>query len=177
MSVETPTTRTIPLRTGIALMVLAALLVIIAYQCAYQFGAFDGLIRARIKKGEFDEAAKARVQPITQFFYDELAYPWFGTLMLQYPTDLAVYQEIIYKVKPDVIIETGTFHGGLTLYLASLLEMINSKGKVLTVDIDASHWKKTLASLDLEQKQRLLDRITFFDGSSTAPDIVKEIAK
>src|SRR5262249_8698707 len=167
---EAPMTRTMTVRTGIALMSLPVLLLIIAYQLG-----FEPLIRSRINRGDFDHEAKGRIQAISQAHIPEFAVQWYGTWTLQYPTDLVFYKEIIYKIKPDVIIECGTFQGGLTLYLATLLEMINSKGKVLTVDIDASYWKNTLASLDLEQKQRLLDRIRFFDGSTTPPDILKQI--
>jgi len=59
---------------------------------------------------------------------------WLGTHIQKCPLDLMIYQEIIYRIKPDVIIETGTLTGGSALFLASILDMINN-GKILTIDI------------------------------------------
>ena len=58
---------------------------------------------------------------------------WLGVPALKNPMDCWVYQEIIYKVKPDVIIECGTAAGGGTLFLASICDLIG-KGKVISID-------------------------------------------
>jgi len=60
---------------------------------------------------------------------------YFGVWTMQSPLDFWIYQEIIFEVKPDVIIEIGNFHGGSTLALAHLLDSMG-KGKVIGVDID-----------------------------------------
>lgn len=60
---------------------------------------------------------------------------WLGYSILKYPSDLFLYQEIIYEIQPDVIIECGTFNGGSSLFLCSMLDLIN-KGTVLSIDID-----------------------------------------
>ncbi|WP_404484071.1 cephalosporin hydroxylase family protein [Bacillus sp. RC206] len=59
---------------------------------------------------------------------------WFGVPICKLPSDLFLYQEILYELKPDLIIECGTFYGGSALFLASMLDLIG-KGHVLTIDI------------------------------------------
>lgn len=67
---------------------------------------------------------------------------WMGIPVLKCPLDLWLYQEIIYRIKPDFIIETGTAHGGSALYLAHLLDILGN-GKVITIDINSTEngWK------------------------------------
>lgn len=60
---------------------------------------------------------------------------WRGTEILKCPTDLFVYQEIIYEVEPDVIIEAGTCKGGSALYLSDICEMLGN-GEIITIDIE-----------------------------------------
>ena len=60
---------------------------------------------------------------------------WRGTRVLKNPFDLWVYQEMIYELQPELIVETGTADGGSALYLASLLDL-NGHGRLMTIDID-----------------------------------------
>jgi cephalosporin hydroxylase len=60
---------------------------------------------------------------------------WRGVRVVKFPTDLLLYAETIFELKPDWIIETGTAHGGSTLYFADLLSLINAPGKVISIDI------------------------------------------
>jgi cephalosporin hydroxylase len=62
---------------------------------------------------------------------------YFGIPTQKIPTDLWVYQEIIYKIKPDVLIEIGNFAGGSTLALAHILDNLNH-GRIIAIDIDQS---------------------------------------
>lgn len=59
---------------------------------------------------------------------------WLGYPVMKYPSDLFLYQEIIYETQPDIIIECGTFNGGSSLFLCSMLDLIN-KGTVLSIDV------------------------------------------
>ena len=59
---------------------------------------------------------------------------WLGVPLEKYPTDLFVYQEIIFETKPDVIIEAGTYKGGSAYYFATLFDLLG-KGRVITLDI------------------------------------------
>jgi cephalosporin hydroxylase len=84
---------------------------------------------------------------------------WLGIPVTKCPLDLWVYQEIIFKVKPDVIIECGTGKGGSALFMAQILDILNN-GKVISIDIE-----------DVEGKP-LHKRIDYLLGSSTSEDIV-----
>ena len=84
---------------------------------------------------------------------------WLGVPVLKCPLDLWVMQEIIHEVKPDLIIETGTFMGGSALYFASVLDAIG-KGFVTTVDVE-------------EKKDRPVHpRICYVRGSSVDTDVL-----
>jgi cephalosporin hydroxylase len=87
---------------------------------------------------------------------------WLGTNVAKWPLDLWVYQEILYRTRPDVIIETGTWFGGSALFLASICDILSS-GRVMTVDIE-----------EREGRPRH-DRITYLTGSSVAPEVVAEV--
>lgn len=89
---------------------------------------------------------------------------WFGIQTLKCPLDCWIYQEIIYKLKPDIIIECGTFNGGSALYLAGLCDLLN-KGKVITIDIDSDKGKPRHK------------RIKYLVGMSTSEKIVGQIKK
>ena len=59
---------------------------------------------------------------------------FLGMRSIQNPADMWALQEIISEVAPDFIVETGTFHGGSALYLATVLKNVNPDGKVITID-------------------------------------------
>jgi len=87
---------------------------------------------------------------------------FLGTTIRKNPLDLWIYQEIIYEVKPELIIETGTLHGGSAYYLARLCDWMD-RGSVVTIDVK-------------ERPQRPAHpRITYLTGSSTAREIVREV--
>ena len=92
---------------------------------------------------------------------------WLGVDTLKAPTDLWVYQEIIYSSRPDFIIECGTHKGGSALYMASICDHINH-GRIITIDINPS-----------ETTHPRITKIVDEDGS-TSPRVfqqVKEIVK
>jgi cephalosporin hydroxylase len=64
---------------------------------------------------------------------------WMGTKALKNPFDSWIYQEIIYEVKPDIIVEIGSAEGGSTLYFANLLDLLG-KGRVISIDIDRTSY-------------------------------------
>jgi cephalosporin hydroxylase len=95
---------------------------------------------------------------------------WFGIRAQQNPNDVWIIQEIISETKPDFIIETGTLCGGSALLWASILEVVNPAGRVITIDLDDS----TAEACRLPLFQRKVD---FMQGSSTDPAIVGRVAK
>lgn len=64
-----------------------------------------------------------------------MAAEWLGTNVCKCPLDLWMYQEILFRTRPDAIIETGTFRGGSALYLASLCDLLDN-GRVITIDVE-----------------------------------------
>lgn len=103
-------------------------------------------------------------------------FSWMGRPIIQYPQDIIAMQEIIWDIKPDLIIETGIAHGGSLIYYASLLELISisglGEGKVLAVDIDIrEHNRKEIES------HPMYKRIEMIQGSSVAPEIIEQVKK
>src|SRR5580698_10678953 len=98
-------------------------------------------------------------------------FSWMGRPIIQYPQDMIAMQEIIWEIKPDLIIETGIAHGGSLIFYASLLELIGS-GEVLGIDIDIrEHNKKEI------EKHPMFKRIKMIQGSSIEEAIVSEVKK
>ncbi len=96
-------------------------------------------------------------------------FTWFGIPIIQLPEDLVVLQEVIYRVKPDVIIETGVAHGGSLVFHATLLEAMG-RGMVIGVDIEIRPHNR--AKIEAHE---LFHRITLIEGSSTAPEVVEQV--
>lgn len=98
-------------------------------------------------------------------------FSWMGRPIIQYPQDMIAMQEIIWKVKPDLIIETGIAHGGSLIYYASLLELIG-KGEVLGIDIDIrEHNRKEIES------HPMIKRIRMLQGSSIDTSLADEVKR
>ena len=87
---------------------------------------------------------------------------WLGIPCWKLPMDAFVIQELIYKTRPDIIIETGTGHGGSALFYASVCELIGH-GRVLSVDIDREKFNSTLNRWG---NTKCEERISFFIGDS-----------
>ena len=96
-------------------------------------------------------------------------FSWMGRPIIQYPQDMIAMQELIWRIKPDLIIETGIAHGGSLIYYASLLELIG-KGEVLGIDIDIREHNRT----EIE-RHAMYKRIKMIQGSSTDADIADQV--
>ncbi len=96
-------------------------------------------------------------------------FTWLGRPIIQYPQDILAMQEIIWKVKPDLIIETGIAHGGSLMLSASILELLGN-GHVLGIDIDIRKHNKN----EIE-KHPMFKRITMIQGSSIDKKIIKKV--
>lgn len=93
---------------------------------------------------------------------------WLGVPIGQLPEDLLMMQECIQNVRPDVIVETGTYLGGTALFYASMLELIGG-GHVISVDAHA--YERPQPSV-----QSLNRCITFITGNSTDPAVVAQVS-
>jgi len=96
-------------------------------------------------------------------------FKWLGRPIIQYPQDIISIQEIIWTIKPDLIIETGIAHGGSLIFSASILELLG-RGKVLGIDIDIRKHNR----IQIE-KHRLFKRITMIEGSSIDKSVIKKV--
>lgn len=96
-------------------------------------------------------------------------FTWLGRPIIQLPEDLLRVQEVIHRLKPDVILETGIAHGGSAIYYASLLRLIG-KGKVIAVDIEIRpHNRAALAAHELSSLIHLIE------GDSVAMETVARV--
>lgn len=112
-------------------------------------------------------------------------FSWQGRPIIQYPQDMVAMQELIWQIKPDLIIETGIAHGGSLIFSASQLAQLdlcdaietgttldpkNSKRKVLGIDIDIRVHNRAAI-----EAHPMASRIQMIQGSSIAPDIIKQV--
>jgi cephalosporin hydroxylase len=97
-------------------------------------------------------------------------FTWMGRPIIKFPSDMIVQQEIMWKLKPDLIIETGIAHGGSILFSASMIEMMGVDGEVVAIDIDIREHNKKLI-----ETHPMYKRITMYQGSSTDPKIVEKV--
>lgn len=141
---------------------------------------FDKEVEARIEANGANEELKASAISFThssiapKYSYN---FSWLGRPIIQYPQDIVAMQEIIWKVQPDLIIETGIAHGGSLIFSAAMLELVACCGgpkdaEVLGLDIDIRpHNRKAIEDHPMSR------RITMIQGSSIAPDIVAQVYK
>jgi|ETNmetMinimDraft_23_1059889.scaffolds.fasta_scaffold31464_3 cephalosporin hydroxylase len=93
-------------------------------------------------------------------------FEWMGRPIIQYPQDIMAMQELIWRIKPDLIIETGIAHGGSLIYYASLLELLETTntvtgGRIVGIDIDIrEHNREAIES------HPMFKRIELIEGSS-----------
>lgn len=118
----------------------------------------------------FDQFVRQIVNHFAEIYYNPVAEGvrpvwfdtyWLGTPTQKLPLDLWIYQEILYKLKPDVIIECGTAAGGSALYMATICDAIG-KGRILTIDV-------------IDECKVDHPRITRLIGSSTAPETIQKM--
>jgi cephalosporin hydroxylase len=97
------------------------------------------------------------------------SFTWLGRPIIQLPDDAFRMQEVIYALRPDVIVETGVAHGGSAIFYASLCKLIE-KGRVVCVELDLRpHNRKAI------DEHPLRSLITLIDGGSTDPATVDKV--
>ncbi len=101
----------------------------------------------------------------------EYTFSWLGRPIIQLPEDIVRMQEVIYAIKPDVIVETGVAHGGSLVFYAGLCKLIG-KGRIIGVDIEIRpHNREAI------ENHELFPYITLVEGSSTEEKIVQQVKK
>ena len=114
-------------------------------------------------------------------------YDWLSRPIIQYPQDIMALQELIWRVKPDLIIETGIAHGGSLILSASLLAMLDYCEAVETrtkLDPLATHRRVVGIDIDIRPHNReaieahpMSGYIDMIQGSSIAPDVIAQVRK
>lgn len=127
-------------------------------------------------------AAFMRASVIPGYSYN---FAWQGRPIIQYPQDMVAMQELIWAIKPDLIIETGIAHGGSLVFSASMLALLDmydaiesgekidpkfSRRKVLGIDIDIRAHNRVAI-----EAHPMAARIQMIQGSSIAPEIIDQV--
>lgn len=102
----------------------------------------------------------------TKYVY---SFSWMGRPVIQLPEDLIRIQEVLYRVKPDVIIETGVAHGGSLIFYASLCSAIG-RGRVIGVDIEIRPHNRTAI-----ETHEMIPWITLVEGSSIDRTVIDKV--
>lgn len=98
-------------------------------------------------------------------------FTWMGRPIIKFPNDMVAQQEIVWRTKPDLIIETGIAHGGSIIFSASLLELMGH-GHVVGIDVDIrAHNRAEI------EKHPMSKRITMIEGGSTDPVVFEQVKK
>jgi cephalosporin hydroxylase len=100
------------------------------------------------------------------------AFTWLGRPVIQMPQDLVALQEILWRVRPDLVVETGIAHGGSLVFHASMLELLGGDGLVVGIDVDIR--KQNREALE---RHPLARRLHLIQGSSVAPEVVAEVRR
>jgi cephalosporin hydroxylase len=140
---------------------------------------FNDEVEARLNENGRNEELKSaaheflKASIIPKYSYN---FSWLGRPIIQYPEDIVAMQELVWKVKPDLIIETGIAHGGSLIFFSAMQELVHSctgiDGEVVGIDIDIRKHNR----LAIEQHP-LSKRITMIEGSSIAPEIITKVSE
>ncbi len=123
------------------------------------------------RDGTMQDLSRAWMERSVELKYS-YNFSWLGRPVIQYPQDLFAMQEIIWSLKPDLIIETGVAHGGGLIFYASMLELLGNDGCVLGIDIDIR--KHNLEEI---QKHPLFKRIKLIEGCSASTEVLSQVSK
>src|SRR5665647_1306529 len=127
-------------------------------------------------------AAFMRASTMPKYSYN---FSWQGRPIIQYPQDMVAMQELIWSIKPDLIIETGIAHGGSLIFSASMLTLLDycdvaEKGEVL----DPKRPGRRVLGIDIDirphnrvaiEAHPMANRIDMIQGSSIAPEIIAQV--
>lgn len=133
-------------------------------------------IEANASNRDLAAAADSFVLPSIKAKYSYNFF-WMGRPIIQYPTDIVRIQQLIWDVKPDLIVETGIAHGGSLILSASILELLALGGgardaHVVGIDVDIRpHNRSAIFAHPMSR------RITMIEGSSTDPAVVSQIVE
>ena len=140
---------------------------------------------ANSKNSGLCEAASSFMFQSTQPKYSYNFF-WQGRPIIQYPQDMIAVQEIVWKVRPDLIIETGIAHGGSLIMSASLLALLDLDDAILSQQktIKPKESNRLVLGIDVDirshnraaiEAHAMSSRIRMIEGSSTQEDVVSQV--
>lgn len=97
------------------------------------------------------------------------SFSWLGRPIIQSPDDMLRIQEVIYDIKPDVVVETGIAHGGSLIYYASILQSMGN-GRVIGIDLDIRQHNRIAI-----EEHNLFPLISLIEGSSIDPSVFEKV--
>jgi len=97
-------------------------------------------------------------------------FKWLGRPIIQFPQDMFAMQEIIWNIRPDLIVETGIAHGGSLIFYASMMELIGDEGVVVGIDVDIRKHNRSAI-----ENHRMFSRISMIEGSSVDEAVVEMV--
>jgi cephalosporin hydroxylase/uncharacterized protein YprB with RNaseH-like and TPR domain len=126
-------------------------------------------IRGQHEDKDVQALSRIWVREVSRYKYS-YNFTWMGRPVIQVPQDLFALQEIIWRTRPEVIVETGVAHGGSLIFHASMLALLGPGGRVIGVDIDLrEHNRKAI------EEHPMAGRIELIQGSSIDPAIVERV--
>jgi cephalosporin hydroxylase len=99
-------------------------------------------------------------------------FTWMGLPIIQFPQDIMALQEIIWRTKPDLIVETGVARGGSLVFYATMLQLLGTDGIVCGIDIDIRPYNRQAV-----ERHPLAHRIRLIEGSSTDASVARQVAE
>ena len=97
-------------------------------------------------------------------------FRWMGRPIIQFPQDMLALQELVWRIRPQVIVETGVAHGGSLVFHASMLTLLGDDGFVVGIDVDIRpHNRKAI------EEHPMAPRIRLVEGSSTDPSTLERV--
>jgi len=148
--------------------------------------------RDEVRKNIEGLSEDADLQALSRLWIREIArhnwaynFTWLGRPAIQFPNDTWALQELVWEIRPDVIVETGIAHGGSLIYSASMLALLDlceaaEAGEV----VDPRQPKRRVVGIDIDirahnraaiEAHPMAPRIKMIEGSSVAPDVVAQV--
>jgi cephalosporin hydroxylase len=99
-------------------------------------------------------------------------FTWMGRPIIKFPNDMVIQQELMWKLKPDLVIETGIAHGGSIIFTASMMEMMGIDGEVVGIDVDIRKHNR-----DAIETHPMAKRLTMYEGNSVDAGMIEQVRR
>ena len=130
----------------------------------------DGALLRRMGADAEVRAAWKRAFDLIAPYRYAYNWSWLGRPAIQFPQDLVAFQEIIWRTRPDVVVETGIAHGGSLVFSASMLQLLGGDGEAIGIDIDIRAHNRAAI-----EAHPLAHRITMVEGSSVDAELAARV--